>query len=88
MTANSNLKVTPEAGSTNRRMHALEASTAADIIIGGIEKDQYRILVGRDARFMDLYSRVNPAAAARLSYRQMKGLLPSLSSSKTGRSPS
>jgi len=56
-------------------MKTLDASTAAEIMINGIEQDKYRVLVGKDARFMDWFSRLNPRGAARLIYKQVKELL-------------
>ena len=53
----------------------LEASRAAEIILNALEKDDYRVLVGRDAWMMDLATRFSPKGAASLVYRQMKELL-------------
>lgn len=52
------------------------ADKAAEIIIEGIEKNSYRILVGSDAKFMDLICRLSPERAAKFIYKQMKSLLP------------
>ena len=54
----------------------LEADKAAEMIVDGIERNAYRILVGQDARMMDLLYRLNPKNAAGLIYKQMKSLLP------------
>jgi short-subunit dehydrogenase len=51
-------------------------SKAAQLIIEGIEKNRYRILVGSDAAFMDFIYRTSPGRAARFVFRQMKALLP------------
>jgi len=40
-----------------------------------MEKNAYRVLIGRDAKTMDLFYRVNPKGAAGLIARQMKSLL-------------
>jgi uncharacterized protein YjgD (DUF1641 family) len=48
---------------------------AAQIILNGIEKDAYRILVGSDAKMMDFLTRLNPKGAAKFIYNQMKSLL-------------
>ena len=53
----------------------LPADKAAEIIIDAIEKDKYRVLVGSDAKFMDLLYRLNPKKAAGFIYKQMKDLL-------------
>jgi short-subunit dehydrogenase len=52
------------------------ADKAAEIIIEGIEKNSYRVLVGPDAKFMDFISRLAPERAAKIIYQQMKSLLP------------
>jgi short-subunit dehydrogenase len=49
---------------------------AATQILDGMERNAYRVLIGRDAKLMDLFYRVNPKGAAALIARQMKGLLP------------
>jgi short-subunit dehydrogenase len=48
---------------------------AANAILDGMERSAYRVLIGRDAKLMDLLYRVNPKGAAGLIARQMKGLL-------------
>jgi short-subunit dehydrogenase len=48
---------------------------AAGQILDGMEKNAYRVLIGRDAKLMDLLYRVNPKGAAGLIARQMKSLL-------------
>lgn len=51
------------------------APEAARIIVAGMEADHYRVLVGRDARFMDMISRLAPKRAAAFIYNQMKSIL-------------
>ena len=53
----------------------LAPGKAAQIIIDGIERNRYRILVGSDAAFMDFLYRLSPRRASRLIYQQMKSLL-------------
>jgi len=48
---------------------------AASQILDGMEKNAYRVLIGRDAKLMDVLYRVNPKGAAGLIARQMKSLL-------------
>ena len=60
----------------NQSVKVLPASKAAQIIIDGMEQDQYRILVGRDAKFMDYFSRLNPKAAAMMISKKMKAVRP------------
>ena len=40
-----------------------------------MERNQYRVLVGNDAKFMDWFYRLNPKVAAKLISHKMKGLL-------------
>jgi short-subunit dehydrogenase len=40
-----------------------------------IAVDPEQVLIGRDAKLMDLFYRVNPSGAAALIARQMKGLV-------------
>ncbi len=49
---------------------------AAQIILDGIERDRYRVLVGPDAMLMDAVYRLDPQRAARFIYKQMSALLP------------
>jgi short-subunit dehydrogenase len=48
---------------------------AANAILDGMAKNAYRVLIGQDARLMDLLYRVNPSGAAAFIARQMRGLL-------------
>ena len=56
-------------------MRPLAPSKAARIILDGVEKNRYRILVGPDAVFMDLLYRLSPRLSARLIHQLMKSLL-------------
>lgn len=51
------------------------APEAARTIVDAMERDAYRVTVGRDATTMDRLSRLAPERAARLIQRQMKNLL-------------
>lgn len=48
---------------------------AARIIVDGMERDAYRVMVGPDAKLMDRLSRLAPEWAANLIYKQMRELL-------------
>ncbi len=52
------------------------ADAAARDIVDAIERDAYRVLVGRDARLMDVLYRLAPRRAAALIKKQMANLLP------------
>lgn len=58
-----------------RSIKPLAPAEAARIIIDGMEKDRYRVLVGSDAAFMDFIYRLNPRRAANFIYKQMRSLL-------------
>lgn len=57
-------------------MEPLAPEKAAQMIIDGMENNAYRVLVGSDARLMDLLYRVSPERAANYIFKQMKSLLP------------
>jgi len=48
---------------------------AAREILDGVEHDAFRVLVGRDARALDVAVRLNPKRATKFIARQMAGLL-------------
>ena len=73
---NSGIAVEMDQEEGSAAMKALPASEAAEIIIEGIEKDRYSVLVGQDAKMMDLLYRVSPKRAAAYINKQMKHLLP------------
>ena len=54
----------------------LPAPEAAKIIVDAMERDAFRVTVGKDARMMDRLSRLAPRRAAALIYSKMKELLP------------
>lgn len=53
----------------------LAPSKAAEIIIDGIEKNRYRVLVGSDVTFLDRFYRLSPERAANFIFKQMQSLL-------------
>ena len=56
-------------------MKPLAPDKAAHMIIDGIERDRYRVLVGSDSRLMNLLYRLSPQYAANLIFKQMRSLL-------------
>lgn len=60
----------------NSKIKLTSAKTAGEKIIAGIEKNKYRVLIGSDARMMDLFYRLMPRHSARIIYQQMKSILP------------
>ncbi len=62
--------------SQRQAIKPLAPSKAAEIIVKGVERDEYEILVGRDSAFMNFIYRVSSRRAARFISRQMASLLP------------
>lgn len=46
------------------------AADAAEMIIQGMEQNKYRVLVGKDSRFINLLYRWNTSNAANLIYKK------------------
>jgi short-subunit dehydrogenase len=63
-------------GREQKEYKTTEPDKAAQMIIDGMEKNRYRILVGSDASMMDFLYRLSPKRAARFIYKQMRSLLP------------
>lgn len=64
-----------EATMKNSSIKMLSAQKAAELILQGMEKDAYRVLVGSDAKFMDKLYRLSPKFAAEFIYKKMRELL-------------
>ena len=73
--ANSGLKLPASSSDQAKSFNPLAPSKAAEIIIDGMEADEYRVLVGSDAKFMDFIYRLHPKFAAEFIYKKMKSLL-------------
>lgn len=71
-----NSGVTISVGEQQASFKTLSPQKAARLIVDGMERNRYRVLVGSDARMMDFLYRLSPERAARLIFRQMKALLP------------
>jgi short-subunit dehydrogenase len=80
ITENSGLKnpANVDLASANSSM-ILTPSKAAGIIIRGIEKNKYRVKVGKDAQILDLLYRLNPKFATGFISKMMKKSLKSMS---------
>jgi short-subunit dehydrogenase len=59
----------------NNSMKSLLPAKAAQIIINGMESNRYRVLVGTDAKIMDIFYRITPRSAAKLIGKKMATLL-------------
>jgi short-subunit dehydrogenase len=74
--ANSGIKM-DNMDTNQKKFKMLEPAKAAEMMINGIEKDKFRVLVGSDASFMDMLYRFSPKFATNFIYKQMKSLLKS-----------
>jgi short-subunit dehydrogenase len=70
-----NVPVQSQSNAEEKSMKILSPAKAAQIIIDGMENDRYRVLVGKDASFMDIIYRLNPGRAAKFISDKMKALL-------------
>ncbi|MDD3280427.1 MAG: SDR family NAD(P)-dependent oxidoreductase [Bacteroidales bacterium] len=68
-------KVEAEKQAEKSSMKTLAADKAAEIIINGMEKDKFRILVGKDAKMLDFIYRLSPKYATEMVAKKMKSLL-------------
>ena len=75
ITKNSGLNMPQPSGAETKSMKTLSAAKAAQIMIDGIENNAYRVLVGKDASFMDLIYRLNPKRAAGFISKKMQSML-------------
>lgn len=77
ITINSGVGMNAEVMSDKRQaMKMTSASDAAKIIIDGMEKNKYHLMVGSDAKLMSFLHRLMPEGAAKFIFNQMKSLLP------------
>lgn len=77
ITINSGIKMNAAEMTDKRQaMKITSASDAAKIIINGMEKNLYHVMVGSDAKLMSLLHRLMPEGAAKFIFNQMKSLLP------------
>lgn len=71
---NSGLKPRKAAGE-GKSMPVLSPTTAAQLIVKGMEENRYQVFVGKDAKVMDWLYRLNPRRAAGFIARKMKSVL-------------
>ncbi|MEW6179129.1 MAG: SDR family oxidoreductase [Chloroflexota bacterium] len=69
------------------RIKPLSPAQAAQIIVEGMEQDRYHVMVGSDARLMDLFCRLSPQRAAKTIFKQMQSLLSDLNPEKSQFNP-
>lgn len=77
ITDNSGVKAPAVAGANDNAANTkvLPPAQAADLIIRGMQKGAYRVLVGRDAQVMDWFTRLVPERAMTMIADRMAGLL-------------
>lgn len=75
ITKNSGVSTPSAEEKDTKGMKILQPSEAAEIMIDAIEKNKYRVLVGKDAGFMDFLYRLAPQRATRMIAGKMKDLL-------------
>lgn len=69
---NSDLKSQGSEASSSGAQKILSAEKAAAIMIDGIERNKFRVLVGKDATILDILYRFNPKMAVDLIVKKMK----------------
>lgn len=52
------------------------AEDAAETIVSAMERDQFQVYIGNDAKLMNMLYRLSPLRATRFMYNRMKELLP------------
>lgn len=75
ITENSHVEMSIGKNSGTQKIQLMKPADAAALIVSGMEDNRARILVGKDARFMDWMYRLSPERAAHMIYKQMKNLL-------------
>ena len=70
---NSGVRSAEEVAAMNKDQsaQAMSAANAAAVMIEAIEKNRFRVLVGNDARFLDMFYRLAPKAAVNFITKQM-----------------
>ena len=63
------------AGEDKMRKLLTSPKSAARQILDGIGRNRFRVLVGTDARLLDVLYRLNPARATGFIAKQLKGLM-------------
>lgn len=73
---NSNVAMSPAPESKKTKFYTMTTpQKAAELILDGVAKEKFRILIGKDARIMDFLYRMNPKNAVHMITKQMKDLL-------------
>jgi short-subunit dehydrogenase len=75
ITTNSGVSIPTSTTGAEQRSRIVTAERAAGDILDGMEKDAYRVLIGRDAKLMDVMYRLMPRRAAGFIASKMKDLV-------------
>lgn len=75
ITANSGVQLPGSDGKAASGYRMTSAEEAARLILDGVERNAYRVMVGGDAKFMDRFYRLDPRRATAFIAKQMKHLL-------------
>ena len=75
ITENSGIDIPEGSEDQAEKFKPMPAHDAAKLMVDAFESGKPRVTVGKDATFMDRYSRFSPVGAANLIYKQMKSLL-------------
>jgi len=76
ITQNSGLAAPPSASEGSAQSFPMtKPERAAEIILNGMERDQFQVYVGNDAKMMNYLYRLSPGYATRFMFNRMKGLL-------------
>ena len=77
ITTNSGIEAPSSSDSSSTQsFKALPAKKAAEIIIAGIQKNKFRVLVGSDAKSLDKLYRLSPRMAINMITNKMRDMLP------------
>ncbi len=72
---NSGLEAPDQSSRETKSIKVLSPVKAAEMIIDGMERNAYRVMVGADSRLMDFMYRLNPKSAAGFIRKKMQSLL-------------
>ena len=74
ITKNSGVEMRSGSNSSAQSHKTLSAEKAAEIMIKAIENNKYQVMVGKDARFLDIMYRLNPKRAVHFIVKKMNSL--------------
>lgn len=72
---NSGVSIQMDADTQQRQYKTTSPLTAAQVVLDGVEKESFRVLIGSDAKMMDFLYRLMPKRAIKMITDQMKSLL-------------